>query len=79
MSPPHPSFGTAVPRFGRFPLKWAIFKTTPFVLHKSQEHKYIRCAVVAALWLAVLAVTAATDLDPCPAGRPAGRPAGCPA
>ena len=40
---------------GRFPLKWAIFNTTPFVLHKSQEHKYIRCAVVAALWLAILA------------------------
>jgi Ca2+/Na+ antiporter len=38
-----------------FPLKWAIFKTTPNVLHKEEEHKYIRCCFISAAWLAVLA------------------------
>jgi len=41
--------------YATFPLKWCIFMTTPFVMHKSQEHKYIRCALISSLWLAVLA------------------------
>jgi len=41
--------------YATFPLKWAIFMTTPFVMHKSQEHKYIRCAIISSGWLAVLA------------------------
>jgi len=41
--------------YATYPLKAAVFATTPFVLHKSQEHKYARCASISALWLAVLA------------------------